>query len=319
MTEDKLTENSNHDNIWTPLRSNDISSEIKDLIGDVIEKIPDMPLSVQQIIEKAANSETDLEELVGLISSDPVLVSSILQVVNSSYYGLSHKTDNLQLAVVLLGFKEVRSIAMKSFFARSLGDGEVYEGYDTRQLWEHSYLVSVCAGEFINEDNPQRRGVFLTLGLLHDIGKFALYHIAFQLKEKGIKPKGIGKDLQETQYLLEKEELLFCVNHNIIGSMLAKKWNLSKRIISVLECHHYPSFFDSNGIPSEYSDFEEEISTICISDLIATQFTENSLHLPEPHPHFFEVLGSKPPLENVITPELLKKLEKAREFVKVLG
>ena len=319
MSEDKLTDKSNHDNFWTPLRSNDITPEIKRLISAVIEKSPDMPLSVQQIIEKASNSETDLEELVKLIFSDPVLVSSILKVVNSSYYGLSKKTDNLHLAVVLLGFKEVKSIAMKSYFARTLGEGKVHEGYDTRQLWQHSYLVSICAGEFIDEDDMQRRGVFLTLGLLHDIGKFALYHIAFQLKKKGIKPRGLEKNLQETQYILEKEELLFNVNHNIIGAMLANKWNLSKRIISVLECHHHPSFFDRSEIPSEYSEFEEEISTICISDLIVRRFKEKNLNLPEPHPHFFEILGVKPPLENIITPELQEKLEKASEFVKMLG
>ena len=318
MAEDKLTNNGNDDHLWTPLRLDDIAPEIMKLISDVIEKAPDMPLSVQQIIEKASNSETDLEELVALIASDPVLVSSILKAVNSSYYGLSHKTDNLHLAVVLLGFKEVKSIAMKSYFARSLGDGRVYEGYDTRQLWEHSYLVSVCAEEFINEEDPQRRGVFLTLGLLHDIGKFALYHIAFQLKKKGIKPKGVEKDLQNAQYILEKEEYLFSVNHNIVGSMLANKWNLSKRIISVLECHHYPSFFEKSEIPAEYSEFEMEISAICISDLIARMFSEKSLNLPEPHPHFFEILGVKPPLENIFTPELQKKLEKAKEFVKVL-
>jgi len=318
MAEDKLTNNGNDDHLWAPLRPDDISLEIKKLVSAVIEKTPEMPLSVQKIIEKASNSETDLEELVELISLDPVLVSSILKVVNSSYYGLSHKTDNLHLAVVLLGFKEVKSIAMKSHFARSLGAGRVYSGYDTRQLWEHSYLVSVCAEEFIDEEDAQRRGVFLTLGLLHDIGKFALYHIAFQLKKKGIIHKRLEKNKQEPKYILEKEEHLFSVNHNIVGGMLASKWNLSKRLISVLECHHYPSFFDIIKIPAEYSDFEEEISVICISDLIARKFSEKSFNLPEPHPHFFEILGYEPPLENIFTPELQEKLEKAREFLKVL-
>ena len=314
MTENEITKNGNDGDVWVPLRPDDIPPDTKKVISAVIDKTPDMPLSVHQIIEKASNNETDLEELVELISSDPVLVSSILKVVNSSYYGLSHKTDNLHLAVVLLGFKEVRSIAMKGYFTHTLGKGKVIEGYDTRQLWEHSYLVSICTEIFTDENEPQRRGVFLTLGLLHDIGKFALYHIAFQLKKRGIKPKGL-EDNPKSQYILEKEERLFRVNHNIIGGMLARKWNLSERLISALECHHHPSFFGRTEIPSEY---EEDISIICISDLIVRKFSENRLNLPEPHHHFFEILGFEPPLDNILNPELQGKLEQAREFVKRL-
>ena len=302
------------DHIWLPLRLNEIPQETIKVVNTVIDQIPDLPLSVNKIIEMASDEDCDLGKLVELVSSDPMLVSNILRVVNSSYYGLSHKTDNIQLAIVLLGFKEIRKITLKSYVSRTLSTEKTLPSYDTKQLWEHSYLVSTCTESFSSEDDQQNRGVLLTLGLLHDISKFALYDIAMLMKKRGIEPQE-KKDLSESPYLLEKEEGLFGVNHTIIGGLLARKWNLSERFISVLECHHYPSFFEISEIPTEY---EKEISIICISDLIVNRFSKIKNYLPEPHPHFFDVLGLNPPLENIINEQLMKKLEDAKNFVSIL-
>jgi len=299
------------DHVWLPLHFDEVPSETIKVVNTVIDKIPDLPLSVNKIIEMASDENCDLGKFVELVSSDPMLVSNILRVVNSSYYGLSHKTDNLHLAIVLLGFKEVRKIALRSYISRTLGSGKTFKSYDTKQLWVHSYLVSTCAETFSSEDDQQYRGVLLTLGLLHDISKFTLYDIAMLLKKRGIKPQDT-KDLSEPSYLLEKEEKLFGVNHTIVGGILARKWNFSERFISVLECHHYPSFFDISEIPSEY---KEEISIICISDLIVNRFSKIKNNLPEPYPQFFNILGLNPPLENIINQQLIEKLENAKNFV----
>ncbi len=303
------------EHIWTPIRYDEVSPEIKKVVNSVIDQVPDLPLSVNRIIEMTSDEDTNFKELVEVISSDPAIVSNILKVVNSSYYGLKKKTDNLHLAIVLLGFKEIKTVVMRSYVTRAVGAGKQYKDYDTRELWQHSYLVSVCTDKFCGEDDQQKRGVLLTLGLLHDIGKFALYNIAIQMKKRGIKPMGIG-DLSESALILEKEEKLFGVNHTIVGGMLARKWNLSERFISVLECHHHPSFFDRSEIPSE---FEKEISEICISDLIVNKLFYQNNSLPLPQDHFFETVGFHPPLESIIDQKLEEKLNKAKDFMSELS
>ena len=314
IRKNQLNNNITSESLWTPMRLNDVHQETIKVVNSIIDKIPDLPLSVSKIIEMISDEDSTLEELVEVVSSDPMLVSNILKVVNSSYYGLRHKTDNIHLAIVLLGFQEVRKIVLRSGLARALGKGKTFKGYDTRKLWLHSYLVSICAETFVSEDDKQGRGVLLTLGLLHDIGKFTLYDIGMLLIKRGIKPKGVG-DMSELDYLLEKEEQLFRINHNIVGRLLAKKWNLSERFISVLECHHYPSFFGISEIPTEY---EKEISAISISDLIVNKFLNEKNVLPEPHPHFFNLLGFNPPLESIITKDLVRKLKNAKEFLRLL-
>ncbi len=295
---------------WQPIRKQDVPPQIMETVQAVVDKLPDLPLSVNKIIEMASDDNTDMSELVELVSSDPTLVSNILRVVNSSYYGLSHKTDNLHLAIVLLGFAEVRKIALKNYVSQTVGGKEI-KGYDTKELWEHSYLVSTCAEIFSPEDDQQLRGTLMTLGLLHDVSKFALYPLAVMLKEKGIRPKRTS-ELSESSYLLEKEEALFEVNHAIVGSLLAKKWKLSDRFISVLEYHHYPSFFDRGEIPDEYI---HEITAISLADYLVHVYTDTANILPMPMPEFFNIAGVKPSPEDILTSETVAKLDKAKIFM----
>jgi HD-like signal output (HDOD) protein len=297
-------------NIWTPLRTNNVLPEILKVVSSVFEQIPNLPLSINKIIEMATDEDSSLDKLVELVSTDPILVSNILSVVNSSYYGLNRRTDNIHLAIVLLGFKEVKRIAVKSHFSRIFFKGEM-KGYSTRELWEHSYLVSICAENLTGIDDPQRRGVLLTLGLLHDIGKFALYNIGMVMKKMKITTKGLD-GISPDAYLLEREELLFGVNHSIVGGLLARKWNLSDRTVSVIEYHHYPSFFGKNELPQE---FEEDIAIICISDLVVSTLMKMGGDLPVPHPQFFEELGLNPSLDSIVNSELVEKIENAKKFI----
>jgi len=295
---------------WQPIRRENVPPQTMEIVQAVVDILPDLPLSVNKIIEMAADDNTDMGELVELVSSDPTLVSNILRIVNSSYYGLSHKTDNLRLAIVLLGFAEVRKIALKNYVSQSVG-GKDSKDYDTTQLWEHSYLVSTCAEFFSSDDDQQHRGTLMTLGLLHDVSKFSLYNLALMLKEKGVQPQDI-QNLSESSYLLEKEEKLFEVNHNIVGGLLAKKWNLSERFISVLEYHHFPSFFDVSELPQEYI---KEIAVISISDYLVNVYSETPNILPMPAPELFEIIGLKPSPEEILTPEVVAKLDKAKSFM----
>lgn len=300
--------------VWLPQNRGSLSPQTLIKAQYVLDKIPQLSLSVQKIIEMARDEKVDSNQLAEVASSDPVLVSKILMMVNSTYYGLTHKIDNLRLAIVLLGFNEVRNIAVQFGIMTALGKAIEKGAYDTKKLWGHSYLVSVCAEMMSGDDNPKRAGVLMTMGLLHDIGKFALNSIAVMMEKKF--GKKVGKvEIPDDTPLLAKEENIFGLNHAIIGSMLAEKWNLSKRMCDIIEYHHFPSFFGINDIKSKYI---EDISAICFADLIVNTIRDEKKGLREPHPVFFETLGIKPPLENLITEEIRTKLSKAEEVIENL-
>jgi len=301
-----------HEDSWIPLLAKDIDSDILKQVTAMIDIIPDLPVHVHEILRIVSNYESNSKEVSKLASSDPVLASKILNAVNSAYYGLTKKTDNLRLAIVLLGYGEVRNIALRCGVSSVMGSGGDYKGYSTRALWRHSYLVSVCSENFEEDKESDRAGVLLTLGLLHDIGKFALCNAAVIMRKKGIKIKGTKYSSSSTSYVLEKEQQLFGINHAIIGAMIAKKWGLSKRICATLEYHHYPSFFGIDSIPKEYV---KDVTIVSISDQIVNTIAGEKNLLPKPSPEFFEVLGLDSSLDKVITQDLKNKLEKAKNFL----
>lgn len=289
----------------------DMTPELVKRTTAVLDRVPDLPVSVHRVIQMTVDPDTNTKEIVEVASSDPVLASNILMMVNSSYYGLSRKIDNLKLAIVLLGFKEVRSVAIRCGFSGALGAVSHQADFDTKNLWTHSYLVSQCTEYFANEDNPQQAGTFLTLGLLHDIGKFALYMVGLHMKQMGVRPSRAGSVSPEA-HLLEKEEHLFGVNHAIVGSLLARRWNLSDRICTVLECHHHPSFFGISDIPSDYL---EDIAVVCISDLLVNRMQNQDSRLIWPHSGFFEMIGFDADPDQPLPPALQRKLDRARQFL----
>ena len=154
----------------------------------------------------------------------------------------------------------------------------------------------------------------MTHGILHDIGKFALYSIGLMMREKGIHLHNYDDETLQSN-TLKREEHLIGVNHAIIGGMLANKWNLSERICSVIECHHQPSFYGITELPENYT---EDIAVICIADLVVNQFMGENNQLPIPHNTFFDMLNLQSQISTILTEKLKAKLSKAREFVKSL-
>jgi len=300
--------------VWLPQNRESLSPQTLKKAQYVLDRIPQLSMSVQKIIEMARDEKVDSNQLAEVASSDPVLVSKILMMVNSTYYGITHKIDNLRLAIVLLGFNEVRNIAVQFGIMTAFGKAVEEGAYDAKKLWGHSYLVSVCAEMMSGDDNPKRAGVLMTMGILHDIGKFALNSIAEMMEKKSGKKVGNIETPNDTP-LLAKEENIFGLNHAIIGSMLAEKWNLSDRMCDIIEYHHFPSFFGINDIKSKYI---EDISAICLADLIVNTIMDEEKGLRKPHPVFFETLGIEPPLENLITEKTRTKLSKAEEVIESL-
>lgn len=299
---------------WKPLRYEEVPEDVLSNVNDVIDKIPPLPVHVQKILKIVSDIDSDAQEIAKLASSDPVLVSKILTIVNSSYYGLSQRVDDLRLAIVLLGFSEIRKIALQSGFSQALGKGNIYHGYDTRNLWFHSYQVSVCC-ETLAPGDKQYAGTLLTMGLLHDIGKFVLYNIAVMMKRMGRQPAA-ADSLSADMPLMALEEKLFRVNHCITGELLAKKWGLPERIWQVVKYHHYPSYFPDEEIPEDVLKY---VAAVSLADLAINEMNDEKTVPIEPPEDYYKMIGFKPPIDNLLDNERREKIKKAGSFLLYIG
>ncbi len=87
-------------------------------LQDILIKIDDLPTPdpiVQKIVSVASDPDASAKELAEAIKLDASLTVRILRLVNSAYYGLPRKIVALNEAIMILGFKTVRNIALSIF------------------------------------------------------------------------------------------------------------------------------------------------------------------------------------------------------------
>jgi HD-like signal output (HDOD) protein len=247
---------------WKPIRLSELNPHYLRIIEEVLDRFPNLPVSVQKIMTMVYDTRSSAKEISELAISDPVLATNILKQVNSSFYSFQKKIDNLNHAIILIGFNEVRNIALHCGMAKVVSGLEVGDLITTKDLWTHSYCVALGCDYWGKKLGRKDTGTLMTMGMVHDIGKFALFTIGIQAQRLGIKTRELG-DIPSHASILEKEERLFRVNHAIVGSILARKWNLSERIYKVLEYHHYPYVFPFIDIPEQ---FREDVAILASSD-----------------------------------------------------
>ncbi|MBN2738269.1 MAG: HDOD domain-containing protein [Spirochaetales bacterium] len=163
--------------------------------------------------------DISFKELENIIKIDPGLTSKILKIANSALYARQTEIKSLQMAITLLGFKNIKSLILlitASSFFKKHKDSDFYNSF-----WKHA-IFSAFIGKKITifcQQKELSENVFLS-ALLHNMGKIALYNYAPELYQKAI-----SEETNEIISLEELEEKYFKVNHKIVGSELFKKWN----------------------------------------------------------------------------------------------
>ncbi|HOT75510.1 MAG TPA: HDOD domain-containing protein [Candidatus Wallbacteria bacterium] len=210
-----------------------------------IETLPTLPIVVTRIMQLVENPKTAAVEISKVVSLDPALTVKILKIVNSAYYGFPKQITTITHAIMILGFEDVKNIAMGiSVFDifKSKGAKDAVE-FDRVAFWQHSIAVGSCTkllAKKLRYKNPEEAFI---CGLLHDIGKIILdqyFHEEFNAVIK------LAKD--ENLLFVNAEKRLNDMDHPEIGRIVAKKWGLPSTIIDCITSHHNPAACENNQL-----------------------------------------------------------------------
>ncbi len=193
--------------------------------------LPHVAIRVTQMVNDDKSTMRDFEEIIQM---DPVLVSRLLQLVNSPFFGLSNKVDSISKAVVYVGMKNLRNLVAVEAL-RSMFNDQGHDGFSRQHLWLHSATVAILAdmiGKRIFGD--AREDLFLA-GIIHDIGLIAEDQVA-------------GDELREacrcylsgSKSLLECEREVIGTDHADVGFKLAKEWKMPPEVLNAIRYHHAP-------------------------------------------------------------------------------
>ncbi len=199
-----------------------------------LRQLPSLPSAVSGVLASFANEDMDVEVIAAQISRDQGLTARVLRVANSSFYGLQTRVGTINEAVVVLGFRAVRSMVL------AVGMNGAFRvdqcaGFDAGGYLRHGVGVAL-ASRRLARGFGQHADLAFTGGLLHDIGMLVLAS-AF--------PKQYGEVLaqrrRDDRFLIEVEREILGIDHAEVGGMLAQTWHFPVSLFEAVAHHHDPA------------------------------------------------------------------------------
>ncbi|HOC90881.1 MAG TPA: HDOD domain-containing protein [bacterium] len=209
-------------------------------IVDKIRDLPTLPSTVAQIISVTNDPEASVEDLKKIIEADQVVAGRILRAVNSAYYGFPRQVDTLSKAIVILGFNNVRSIAL-SVSIMELFPMKSPNSFSYNQLWAHAVGVAHCARSIARVFNPRQTEQYFVAGLLHDIGLVAMNQC---FPDDFI--NCYNSAIKQKRPLFEVEVERFEFDHADVSQFVADRWLLPSTLSTAIGLHHRPHEANDN-------------------------------------------------------------------------
>ena len=231
-----------NDDFFSDTDNGEKEKKITAFIGKV-KKLDLLPQVAQKIMKLTSDPNAKISDLEKTISSDQAMVSKILMISNSAFYGLEKKVETLRRAIVVLGFRELKDIAISAALLDMYGRANEYDLLN----WEHAVGVAIGARLLTLEMADVETEESFLAGLLHDIGKVILMKTNAQEYKKVVEQYYSYPD-HKPMLLLEQETFGF--NHADVGYYLAKHWNFSENLQHIIGFHH--------NLSKIYSDKVEE-------------------------------------------------------------
>lgn len=222
-----------------------------------LNKLPIIPEVASKILSiNEDGQDFSFKTLEEIISVDPMLTSRILRVANSALYARQKEITTLKMAIGLLGFKNIRSLILlltASQFSKQLGNHEFYDSF-----WKHSIVTAFISREiFVRIKDRANQEMAFTLGLLHDIGRVALFNA-----DPSEYMRVLTLSSENNVFLINMEKEILKYNHQEVGSAVMQHWNLPEIFIDTVREH---------GNANILSKHRKLIRNITIADILSSQ------------------------------------------------
>ena len=196
-------------------------------------RLPTLPRVAFRILQLVQMPDVSIEELSNAIAIDPALAAKILKTANSGMYGRVRSVSKLRDAIMILGLRNVKTLALGFSLVADL-QGSAGSGLDYSAFWRRSVVAACAARALAYRVNRAEQDEAFLGGLIHGIGIVALDHAL------GFRYKAIAAHLGSgAGPLIVLEEQRLGVSHVEVGARLATGWNLPPALTSSIA--HYPA------------------------------------------------------------------------------
>jgi len=189
--------------------------------------LPAFPQVVRQLQIALVRDSTTIKDVVGIISSEPVLSARFMQMANSAAMNPGGTpVASLNNAVNRLGFNLVRTVAT-AFALRQLSRDSSLGAIrpDLEQVWKTSNEVAAICYAVAKQAFGRQPDEAMMAGLLHSIGRLYILMHAHQ-NDPSLRQDPAFAGILETW-------------QPIIGKAILEAWGLPQRICDAVENQDY--------------------------------------------------------------------------------
>jgi HD-like signal output (HDOD) protein len=238
-------------------------------IIEKIESLPPLPQTMIEIEEFRKSDNKQIEDLIKIIQNDPLCVTTLLKVSNSSLFGFKSKIETVSRIINLLGMNFTIYVAINESINSILKTNLLPYGVDCENFMKASNLSLSLVNLWISNTDKALKDEILLGALLQESGKFILSEIIVNrcLTEE------FRKKLEEGKSVAEAEKELLEVSTSKITAQIFKHWKLNDNLIRMIE------FVDEiENCDEEYkqkAQILDVIKTICN---VCDAFSEKSIN-----------------------------------------
>ncbi|MGZ8919496.1 MAG: HDOD domain-containing protein [Limisphaerales bacterium] len=237
-------------------------------IDEFIAKAEFLPPAFQllpRLLLLLEDVESNAEALADLIRVDPGLTADVLRVCNSATYGLRYRADNIQQAILRIGFREVHRIMMSVIMSPALRNPENTYAANQSDLWNHSLAAAVASQPLARSAGIDGDLAF-TAALVHDVGKVVLAHAVPQQVAQVV-----STAMEKNQPIHLVERAVLKTDHATVGGRLLERWGFPQNISTAVRFHHDPAAARAEV---------RLASCVCLANVLAHRM-ENGPSFPE--------------------------------------
>jgi HD-like signal output (HDOD) protein len=201
-----------------------------------VSTIATLPEVTAQIIKTVEDPKSSAGQLHKIVAHDPALVTRILKVVNSAFYGLPGQIGSIERAIVLLGINAIKNIAVAASLGQMFRGAKLCDGFAAKDLWTHCIAVGVTARELAKQMKVPVADEAFIAGMIHDVGIL----VSLQIQPEQLRAACERARTGEASFCDIEREVMG-MDHQQLGQALAEQWKFPRSCQLVAGHHHRPT------------------------------------------------------------------------------
>lgn len=208
--------------------------QLQAVVGQ-LRSLPSLPAIYVELAAAIADEEVTIARVAEIVERDAGIAAKLLQLVNSSFFGVPRSVDSLRDAISFLGLTTIKALVLQYGIVEEFDPSTAAPSFDIEDHQRRALAVGSLARRILSDDRRLSEGAFVA-GILHDIGDLVLATNRPDLYERVRRLSKTGRIPPQ-----ELERRAIGVTHGEVGAYLLGLWGMPDPIVEAALLHHRPT------------------------------------------------------------------------------